>query len=37
MLVGDELASGRDNKPVVLAAVRAVWARTHDKPGACTT
>jgi hypothetical protein len=37
MLVGDELASGSENKPVVLAAVRAVWARTHDKPGACTT
>jgi hypothetical protein len=37
MLVGDELAAGSDNKPVVLAAVRAVWARTHDKPGACAT
>jgi len=37
MLVGDELASGSDNKPVVLAAVRAVWVRTHDKPGVCAT
>ena len=37
MLVGDELASGTDNKPAVLAAVRAVWARTHGKPGACAT
>jgi hypothetical protein len=37
MLVGDQLAAGSDNKPVVLAAVRAVWARTHDKPGACAT
>ena len=37
MLVGDELASGSESKPVVLAAVRAVWARTHDKPGACRT
>ena len=37
MLVGDELAAGSDNKPVVLAAVHAVWARTHDKPGACAT
>ena len=37
VLVGDELAAGSDNKPVVLAAVHAVWARTHDKPGACAT
>ena len=37
MLVGDELASGTDNKPPVIAAVRAVWARTHGKPGACAT
>ncbi len=37
MLVGDELASGTDNKAPVLAAVRAVWARTHGKPGACST
>jgi hypothetical protein len=35
MLVGDQLASGTDNKPPVLAAVRAVWARTQGKPGAC--
>ena len=35
MLVGDQLASGTDNKPPVIAAVRAVWARTHGKPGAC--
>jgi hypothetical protein len=37
MLVGDELASGTDNKPPVVAAARAVWARTHGKPGACAT
>jgi hypothetical protein len=37
MLVGDQLASGTDNKPPVVAAVRAVWARTHGKPGACAT
>lgn len=37
MLVGDELASGTDNKPPVLAAMGAVWARTHGKPGACAT
>jgi hypothetical protein len=27
MLVGDQLASGTDNKPPVVAAARAVWAR----------
>jgi hypothetical protein len=37
MLVGDQLASGGDNKPPVVAAVRAIWARTHGKPGACAT
>jgi hypothetical protein len=37
MLVGDELSSRTDNKPPVLAAVRAVWARTHGTPGACAT
>jgi hypothetical protein len=37
MLVGDQLASGGDNKPAVVAAVRAVWTRTHGKPGACAT
>ena len=37
MLVGDQLTSGADNKPPVVAAVRAVWARTHGKPGACAT
>jgi hypothetical protein len=37
MLVGDQLASGGDNKPAVVAAVRAVWTRTHGKPGACAS
>ena len=37
MLVGDQLAAGGDNKPPVIAAVRAIWARTHGKPGACAT
>jgi hypothetical protein len=37
MLIGDELASGTDNKPTVVSAVNAVWARTHGKPGACAT
>jgi hypothetical protein len=37
MLVGDQLTSGADNKPPVVAAVRAVWAPTHGKPGACAT
>lgn len=37
MLVGDQLASGGDNKPPVVAAVGAVWTRTHGKPGACAT
>jgi hypothetical protein len=37
MLVGDQLASATDNRPPVIAAVRAVWTRTHDKPGACST
>jgi hypothetical protein len=37
MLVGDQLASATDNKPPVVDAVRAVWARTHGKPGACAT
>jgi hypothetical protein len=37
MLVGDQLASGTDNNPPVIAAVHAVWARTHGKPGACAT
>lgn len=37
MLVGDQLTSGTDNKPPVVAAVRAVWARTRGKPGACAT
>jgi hypothetical protein len=37
MLVGDELTSGADNKPPVVAAVRAVWSRTHGNPGACAT
>ena len=37
MLVGDQLASGTDDKPPVVAAVRAVWARTRGKPGACAT
>lgn len=37
MLVGDQLASATDNKPPVVAAVRAVWAHTHGKPGACAT
>jgi hypothetical protein len=37
MLVGDQLASATDNKPTVVAAARAVWARTHGKPGACAT
>ena len=37
MLVGDQSASRTDNKPPVLAAVHAVWARTHGKPGACAT
>jgi hypothetical protein len=36
MLVGDELASGGDNKPTVVAGVSAVWARTHGKSGVCT-
>jgi hypothetical protein len=37
MLVGDELASVTDNKPPVLAAAGAVWARTHGRLGACAT
>jgi hypothetical protein len=37
MLVGDQLAPGTDDKPPVLAAVSAVWARTHGKLGACAT
>lgn len=37
MLVGDQLASSTDNKPPVVAAVHAVWARTHGKPGVCAT
>ena len=35
MLVGDQLST--DVKPPVVAAVRAIWARTHGKPGACTS
>jgi hypothetical protein len=37
MLIGDQLASATDNKPPVVAAARAVWARTHGKPGVCAT
>jgi hypothetical protein len=37
MLIGDQLTSASDNKPPVVAAVRAVWARTNGKPGACAT
>jgi hypothetical protein len=37
MLIGDQLASGTNNKPPVIAAVRALRARTHGKPGACAT
>lgn len=37
MLIGAQLASATDNKPPVLAAVGAVWARTHGKPSACAT
>lgn len=37
MLVGDELAPGTDDKPTVVSAVRAVWARTHGKPSVCAT
>ena len=37
MLMGDQLASSTDNKPPVVAAVHAVWARTHGKPGVCAT
>lgn len=36
MLVGDDLTSS-DNKLPVVAATRAIWARTAGKPGACTT
>jgi hypothetical protein len=36
MLVGDDLTTS-DNKLPVVAATDAIWARTHGKPGACTT
>lgn len=37
MLVGDQLPSGSNDKPPVVAATRAILARTHGKSGACAT
>ena len=36
MLVGDDLTTS-DNKLPVVAAARAIWARTHGKSGACAS
>jgi hypothetical protein len=35
LLVGDQLSGSV--KPPVIAATRAIWARTHGKPGACAS
>ena len=36
MLIGDDLTTS-DNKLPVVAAVHAIWARTHGNPGVCST
>ena len=36
MLVGDDLTTS-DNQLPVVAAARAIWTRTHGKPGPCAT
>jgi len=36
MLVGDDLTTSDNQRPVV-AAAHAIWTRTHGKPGPCAT